>query len=157
MLTPTARSGRCTRDRLLGGALAAHDVGQMSREGRAGLGIGIVGMALIAIPPSADHFGYRLTDQAWAWLLGLGVVGLVLGCALVIHAAWPTWLRVRSPFEVRDTRDNWPVALRGGREFDVPLSSRRTVSQAGGDFNATGGQEGDARAPKSFGGRGGDI
>jgi hypothetical protein len=61
----------------------------MSREGRAGLGLSIVGIALALLPPGADHFGYRLDDRAFALLFIIGVVGLAVGVALVIHALVP--------------------------------------------------------------------
>lgn len=67
----------------------------MSREGRAGLGVGVISLALIALPPALDHFGLHLADRAWAALLVAGVLGLVVGLSLVIHAAWPYHLTLQ--------------------------------------------------------------
>jgi hypothetical protein len=61
---------------------------------RAGLGLAIVGVAVVAIVGGADHFGLRLDDRFNAGLLILGLVGFVGGTALVIHAGWPSHLRL---------------------------------------------------------------
>jgi hypothetical protein len=58
----------------------------MSRNARAALGLSIVSLSMFAVVPAAQYFGLRLVGQQVAWLLIGGVVLLLPGLTLIVHA-----------------------------------------------------------------------
>jgi hypothetical protein len=75
-----------------------------SREGRLGIGVGVLALAAILLVPAAEYFGFRLSSQAIALLLLVGVAGLLLGVLTVGHAVWPGRTHSVSPEHAQELR-----------------------------------------------------